>query len=73
VTLLHIPVDTRRFSLLMFTSLPEARKDPETGKARADRTTDQPLYVVGVLVGIAGERTARVLDVLVPGEPTGLV
>jgi hypothetical protein len=31
------------------------------------------LYLVGVLVKVAGERRAYVLDVQVPGEPVGLV
>jgi hypothetical protein len=38
-----------------------------------DRRTGEPLYLVGVAVKVEGERAAYVLDVQVPGEPTGLV
>jgi len=38
-----------------------------------DQVTGQPLYLVGILVKVNGERRAYVLDVQVPGEPTDLV
>ena len=73
VTSRTIPVDTRQLSFLFCTSLPEVRADPDTGEARVDRRTGQPLYLVGVAVKVEGERAAYVLDVQVPGEPAGLV
>jgi hypothetical protein len=73
VTLRNIPVDTHRLSFLFCTSLPEARTEPDTGEVRVDRHTGQPLYLVGIAVKVEGERAAYVLDVQVPGEPTGLV
>lgn len=73
MTLRNIPIDQQRLSGWLCTSLPEARTDIHTGEARTDLATGQPLYLVGILVKVAGERRAYVLDVQVPGEPTGLV
>lgn len=55
------------------TSLPEVRADIHTGEVRVDQATGQPLYLVGILVKVTGERRAYVLDVQVPGEPMDLV
>jgi hypothetical protein len=66
MTLRNIPVDPQRLSALFCTSLPEARADINTGEVRMDQATGQPLYLVGVLVKVVGERRAYVLDVQVP-------
>ena len=73
MTLRTIPIDTAKLSLWLCASAPEVRSDPTTGEIRKDRDSGQPLYLVGVLVKVAGERRAYVLDVQVPGEPSGLV
>jgi hypothetical protein len=73
VTLRNIPVDLGKLAGLLCTSAPEVRADMVTGEVRTDRATGLPLYLVGVLVKVAGERRAYVLDVQVPGEPVGLV
>ena len=73
MTLRNIPVDLGQLSGLLCTSAPEVRADMVTGEVRTDRTSGLPLYLVGVLVKVAGERRAYVLDVQVPGEPAGLV
>jgi hypothetical protein len=72
VTLRTIPIDTGKLSLWLCASAPEVRSDPTTGEVRTDRESGKPLYLVGVLVKVAGERRAYVLDVQVPGEPSGL-
>ncbi|MBR7837188.1 hypothetical protein KDL01_28180 [Actinospica durhamensis] len=41
--------------------------------AKIDRTTGQPEYLVGILAKLPGDRRAFVIDVRVPGEPSGLV
>jgi hypothetical protein len=66
-----IPVDTSRFYSLLCVSAPEPRAEYGTGDAKMDRETGKPLYIVGVLAKIRGDRRAYVLDVSVPGEPTG--
>lgn len=73
MTLRSIPVDLDRFTYIMVTSAPEVRTDLNTGEIRTDRTTKLPLFLVGVLVKVEGERRAYVLDVQVPGEPQGLI
>jgi hypothetical protein len=73
MTLRNIPVDPSRLTGPLCTSAPEVRADLVTGEARTDRTSGLPLYLVGVLVKVMGERKAYVLDVQVPGEPAGLV
>ena len=73
MTLRNIPVDLRKLSGLLCTSAPEVRADINTGEIRTDRATGLPLFLVGVLVKVEGERRAYVLDVQVPGEPAGLV
>jgi hypothetical protein len=73
MTLRNIPVDLSKLSGLLCTSAPEVRADINTGEIRTDRTTGLPLFLVGVLVKVEGERRAYVLDVQVPGEPAGLV
>jgi len=72
VTLRNIPIDLQQLSGWLCTSLPEVRTDIHTGEVRVDQA-GQPLYLVGVLVKVTGERRAYVLDVQVPGEPTDLV
>ena len=73
MTLRNIPIDLGKLTGLLCTSAPEVRSDMVTGEVRTDRTTGLPLYLVGVLVKVEGERRAYVLDVQVPGEPVGLV
>jgi hypothetical protein len=73
VTLRNIPVDLGKLSGLLCTSAPEVRADINTGEVRTDRASGLPLFLVGVLVKVEGERRAYVLDVQVPGEPAGLV
>jgi hypothetical protein len=73
VTLRNIPVDLSKLSGLLCTSAPEVRADINTGEVRTDRASGLPLFLVGVLVKVEGERRAYVLDVQVPGEPAGLV
>ena len=68
-----IPVDLSQLNYIMVTSAPEVRADLNTGEVRTDRTTGKPLFLVGVLVKVEGERRAYVLDVQVPGEPVGIV
>jgi hypothetical protein len=72
VTLRTIPIDTGKLGLWLCASAPEVRTDPTTGEVRTDRVSGKPIYLVGVLVKVAGERKAYVLDVQVPGEPSGL-
>jgi hypothetical protein len=72
VTLRNIPIDISRLSMWLCTSAPEVRSDPTTGQVRTDRDSGQPLYLVGVLVKVDGDRKGYVLDVQVPGEPSGL-
>lgn len=69
----NIPVDMGKLSGLLCTSAPEVRADINTGEVRTDRVSGLPLFLVGVLVKVAGERRAYVLDVQVPGEPAGLI
>lgn len=66
-----IPVDTGRFYSLLCVSAPEPRAEYGTGDAKIDRDSGKPLYIVGVLAKIRGDRRAYVLDVSVPGEPGG--
>lgn len=66
-----IPVDTGRFYSLLCVSAPEPRSEYGTGDAKIDRDTGKALYIVGVLVKIRNDRRAYVLDVSVPGEPSG--
>ena len=73
MTLRNIPIDLRKLTGLLCTSAPEVRSDMVTGEVRTDRTTGLPLYLVGVLVKVQGERRAYVLDVQIPGEPAGLI
>jgi hypothetical protein len=68
-----IPVDGGRLTNVLCTAAPEVRSDFTTGEVRTDRETGKPLYLVGVLVKVVGDRRASVLDVEVPGEPSGLV
>ncbi len=72
MTLRTIPIDVSKLGLWLCASAPEVRTDPTTGVVRTDRDSGQPLYLVGVLVKVSGERRAYVLDVQVPGEPSGL-
>lgn len=67
-----IPVDISRLTGLMCASAPEIRVDPTTGEIRTDRASGQPLYLVGVVVKLAGTRLAYVIDVQVAGEPVGV-
>ena len=68
-----IPVDISRLTGFMCASAPEVRVDPTTGEVRTDRASGQSLYLVGVVVKLAGTRLAYVLDVQVAGEPVGVV
>jgi len=68
-----IPVDLSQLTMFMVTSAPEVRTDLNTGEVRTDRTTGLPLFLVGLLVKVEGERRAYVRDVQVPGEPVGIV
>ncbi len=67
-----IPVDITRLTGFMCASAPEIRVDPTTGEIRTDRESGQPLYLVGIVVKLAGTRLAYVIDVQVPGEPVGI-
>ncbi|MBR7824945.1 hypothetical protein KDK95_01400 [Actinospica sp. MGRD01-02] len=73
MTMRVIPVDWGRLTNVLCTAVPEVRSDFNTGEVRTDRDTGKPLYLVGVLVKVVGDRRAAVLDVEVPGEPSGLV
>ncbi|HTJ72800.1 MAG TPA: hypothetical protein VL551_35000 [Actinospica sp.] len=73
MTLRNIPVDLSQLTYIMVTSAPEVRTDLNTGEIRTDRITKLPLFLVGVLVKVEGERKAYVLDVQVPGEPQGII
>lgn len=64
-------MDTGRFYSLLCVSAPEPRAEYGTGDAKIDRDTGKPLYIVGILAKIRGDRRAYVLDVSVPGEPSG--
>ena len=66
-----IPVDTSRFYSLLCVSAPEPRAEYGTGDAKVDRESGKPLYIVGVLAKVRGDRRAYILDVSVPGEPDG--
>ena len=72
MSLRSIPVDISRLTGFMCASAPEIRVDPTTGEIRTDRESGQPLYLVGIVVKLAGTRLAYVLDVQVPGEPVGI-
>lgn len=67
-----IPVDTSRFYSLLCVSAAEPRAEYGTGEAKVDRETGKPVYLVGVLAKIRGDRRAYILDVNVPGEPSGI-
>lgn len=73
MTLRNIPIDQNELSRFLCTSAPEVRADPNTGEVRTDRTTGKPVYLVGLMVKVHGERRAYVIDVQVPGEPAGIV
>ena len=73
MTLRNIPIDQNELSGFLCTSAPEVRADPNTGEVRTDRTTGKPVYLVGLMVKVHGERRAYVIDVQVPGEPVGIV
>lgn len=72
MTLRTIPIDQTKLELFLCASAPVVRADPVTGEIRTDRVSGKPLFLVGVLVKMAGDRRAYVLDVQVPGEPAGL-
>lgn len=44
-----------------------------TTDAKIDRVTGEPQYLVGVLVKEPGDRKAYVIDVSVPGMPSGVI
>lgn len=68
-----IPVDVSKLEGFICVSAPELRVDPTTGEVRTDRVTREPLYLVGVVCRISGNRAAYVLDIQLVGEPAGLV
>lgn len=67
----NIPVDVARLGTLMCVVPPEPRVNQETGEIRKNRDGD-PVYVVGVSVRQQGNRRADVIEVAVPGQPSGL-
>lgn len=66
-----IPVDVSAFGGFMCVNPPEAKANPRTGEVRTDTASGLPMFVVGV-VAIRG-RDSSVIQVSVPGEPSGLV
>lgn len=68
----NVPVDVGRFTSAVCASLPQVRADRLTGEVRTDRVTGQPQFEVFVLVTVVDEREPSVINVRVPGEPTGL-
>ncbi|MBR7835071.1 hypothetical protein KDL01_17480 [Actinospica durhamensis] len=72
MTLRAIPIDQTKLELFLCASAPAVRADPTTGEIRTDRISGEPIFLVGILVKVVGDRRAYVLDVQVPGEPAGL-
>jgi hypothetical protein len=68
-----VPVDANRWRGLLCVSAPEPRMEYGTTDAKIDRVTGEPQYVVGVLVKEPGDRKAYIIDVSVPGMPSGIV
>ncbi|WP_456156644.1 SCO3933 family regulatory protein [Streptomyces niveus] len=67
----NIPVDVGRLGSLMCVVPPEPRLNPETQQVRTDRDGN-PVWVVGVSVRQQQTRRADVIEVAIPGEPTGI-
>lgn len=67
-----IPVDTGKLRGLWCVAAPEPRVNTETGEVRKGRD-GLPVWVVGVSVRRADTRKSSVIDVSVPGEPSGIV
>ncbi|MGW8569754.1 SCO3933 family regulatory protein [Streptomyces niveus] len=67
----NIPVDTARLGSTMCVVPPEPRINPETQQPRVDRD-GHAVWVVGVSVRQRETRRADVIDVAVPGEPSGI-
>lgn len=67
-----IPVDMSKLRGLWCVSAPEPRVNTETGEVRKGRD-GVPVWVVGVSVRRADTRKSSVIDVSVPGEPSGIV
>ncbi|MEU2688538.1 hypothetical protein ABZ654_32575 [Streptomyces hygroscopicus] len=66
-----LPIDTAKFTGIICAVAPTPRvANRETGQLRVDRETGQTLYQVGLCL-MAGT-TAEVVNVSVPGEPTGV-
>lgn len=67
----NIPVDTNRLGSLMCVVPPEPRINMETGQVRTDRDGNV-VWVVGISVRQQATRRADVIEVAIPGEPTGI-
>lgn len=67
----YIPVDVGRLGALMVVVAPEPRVNQETGEIRRNKI-GMPLWVVGVSVRQRESRRADVIEIVVPGEITGL-
>ncbi|MFF5586881.1 SCO3933 family regulatory protein [Streptomyces hygroscopicus] len=66
-----LPIDTAKFTGIICAVAPTPRvANRETGQLRVDRETGQTLYQVGLCL-MAGTM-AEVVNVSVPGEPTGV-
>ncbi|MFF2940004.1 hypothetical protein ACFVSQ_09205 [Streptomyces niveus] len=66
-----IPVDVARLGALMCVVPPEPRINRETGQVRTDRDGNT-VWVVGVSVRQQDTRRADVIEVAIPGEPSGI-
>jgi hypothetical protein len=66
-----IPVDAARLGACLCVIPPDERRSPD-GRQRTDRD-GRPQWVVSVSVRQRDRRAVDVIDVVVPGEPRGLV
>ena len=67
-----LPIDTAKFTGIICAVAPAPRlANRETGQLRVDRDTGQTVYQVGLCL-MAGS-SADVVNVSVPGEPSGVL
>lgn len=65
-------MDTGRLGSIVCVVGPEPRLNPETGQVRVDRD-GTAIFLVGVVVRQLEGRRAEVIEVAVPGEPSGVM
>ncbi|MGW4030930.1 SCO3933 family regulatory protein [Streptomyces sp. NPDC004838] len=66
-----LPIDTAKFTGMICAVAPSPRvANRETGQLKIDRETGKTMYQVGLC--LMSGATAEVVNVSVPGEPTGV-